>query len=262
MNLSSILWFVVPAVCIVSPGCATVKNRDMLHFLRDNQHQVSAIEYRIGIRDSITIFAPSVPEIDGATSRLQPDGKIHLKLLGEVSVVGLTSKEVAAKLEVLATRYYVDPEVTVRVSGFFSKRYYVRGPAGAAGAVPYSGRDTVLDAVIASGLSHRAWTSRVTVTRPAHDGEPVRTIRINVDKMVKQGDWSQNILLEPNDIVHIPPTPGMWLALKVRNMLFPIQPVVQAYTTPAYLLNAQDAYSGGRRGNFQNSGGGVGTVPF
>ncbi len=253
MNMSPAIRYIIPAVCIVFPGCA-VKNRDMLHFLRENEHQVSAIEYRIGIPDSIAIFAPSVPEIDGVNTRLQPDGKIHVKLLGEVTVVGLTAKEVAAKLEVLATRYYVDPKISVRVSGFSSKRYYVRGPSGAAGAVPYSGRDTVLDAVIASGLSHRAWTSRVTVTRPAHNEEPVRTIRINIDKMVKKGDWNQNILLEPNDIVNIPPTPGMWVALQVRNVLFPVGPVLQAYTTPAYMLDAQDAYSGDGRNNFRGGG--------
>jgi len=223
-------------------GCA-VSNVDMLHFLRQHQHEVSATEYRVGIPDRITISAPQVAEIDGENPRIQPDGKINLRLLGEVSIVGMTAREIAAKLEVLAGRYYVDPKVRVRVSDFASKKYYVQSQSGAGGTRPYTGRDTVLDAVLASGTDFRSWTSRVTVTRPAHGDEPVRKIQIDIDKMMRRGDWNQNILLEPNDVVSIPPTPGAWLAMRVREVLYPVSPVIQAYTAPAYLAGADEVYT-------------------
>lgn len=223
-------------------GCA-VSNVDMLHFLRQHEHEVSATEYRVGIPDRITISAPQVAEIDGENPRIQPDGKINLRLLGEVSVVGMTAREIAAKLEVLSSRYYVDPKVRVRVSEFASKKYYVQRSDSTGGPRAYTGRDTVLDAVLASGADFRSWTTRVTVTRPARGDEPVRKIQIDIDKMLKRGDWNQNILLEPNDIVYIPPTPGAWLALRVREVLFPVSPVIQAYTTPAYLAGADQVYT-------------------
>lgn len=228
-------------------GCAA-KNADMLHFLREYEHEVSAIEYRIAIPDSIGISAPQILEIDGEGQQIQPDGKINLRLLGEVKVVGMTAKEVAAKLEVLLSRYYVDPKVSVRVLGYASKKYYVHGHTGGAGPRPYTGRDTLLDAVLRSGVNFLSWTSRVTVTRPSHGETPVRTIRVNIDKMLKEGDWTQNILLEPDDVVYIPPTPVAWMAQRIQEILFPIGPLLQAYAAPAEVMYADEYYDDEGRG--------------
>ncbi|MFQ5592378.1 MAG: polysaccharide biosynthesis/export family protein, partial [Phycisphaerae bacterium] len=190
------------ALALSCAGCAP-RNGDMLHFLREHQHEVSAMEYRLGIPDTIGISAPRVPEIDGETQQIQPDGKINLRLLGEVKVVGMTTKEVAAKLEVLLSRYYVDPKVSARVLGYMSKKYYVHGQTRP-GPRPYTGRDTLIDAVLSGGVDYTSWTGRVKVIRPSHGETPVRALTVNVDKMIRKGDWSRNILLEPDDVVYIP----------------------------------------------------------
>lgn len=239
------------AVTLGCTGCAA-KNADMLHFLREHEHQVSAIEYRVGIPDTIGISAPRVLEIDGETQRIQPDGKINMRLLGEVKVAGMTAKEIAAKLEVLLSKYYVDPKVSVRVLNYASKKYYVCGQVSAPGPKPYTGHDTLLDAVLKSGITFLSWTSRVKVIRPAHDDTPVRNLEVNVDDMIKKGTWTQNVLLEPDDVVYVPPTPIAWLGQRVQEALFPVSPVVQAYRTPAHFMDVQEYYEddvdGGRRG--------------
>ena len=236
-------------------GCAS-KNVDMLHFLREHEHEVAAIEYRIGIPDGVAISAPRILEIDGESQSIQPDGKISLRLVGEVKVAGMTAKELAAKLEVLLSRYYVDPKVSVRVVNYASKKFYVYGQAGGTGPRAFTGRDTLLDAVVKSGTTFLSWTSRVKVIRPAHDEVPVRTLEIDVDKMVKTGDWSKNILLEPNDIVYIPPTPAAWLGLRVREILFPFTPVAQAYAAPAQMRDLSNLYNNNNdRNNTAFSGG-------
>jgi len=236
--------------CALS-GCAA-KNPDMLHFLREHEHEVSAIEYRIGIPDGIAVSAPRVLEIDGETQRIQPDGKISLRLLGDVKVVGMTAKEIAAKLEVLLSRYYVDPKVSVRIVNYDSKKYYVYGQATNVGPRSFTGRDTLLDAVIRSGTNFLSWTSKVKVVRPAHDDTPVRTIQVDVDQMVTSGDWSKNVLLEPNDMVYIPPTPVAWLGQRVREVLFPIAPIAQAYTAPAQVQSLGNVYNGQNDNSGQN----------
>ena len=235
----------ITALVLGCTGCAP-KNADMLHFLREHEHQVSAMEYRVGVPDTIAISAPRVLEIDGETQRVQPDGKITLRLLGSVKLVGMTAKEIAAKLEVLLSRYYVDPKVSVRIVGYASKKYYVysqeRGRAR-----PYTGRDTLLDAVVDAGVDFRSQTSRVKVIRPSHGDVPVRTIVVNVDQMIKNGDWSKNTLLEPDDIVHIPLTPLAWVAQRLRELIYPVSPVVEAYQAPADIKYADDAYDDERR---------------
>ncbi len=236
----------------VGLGCAA-KNTDMLHFLRENEHRVSAIEYRVDVPDVIGISAPRILEIDGESQRIQPDGKINLRLLGEVKVVGMTAKEMAAKLEVLLSRYYAEPKVSVRVLSYQSKKFYVSGQSFA-GPQPYTGRDTLIDAVIATSVDFRSWTSRVKVIRASHGEAPARTLTVNVDKMIKEGDWSANLLLEPNDVVLIPPTPLAWIARGVQQLIYPVWPVIDAYTTPAQIMNANDQYSDGSNGTISTRG--------
>ncbi|MCH7526129.1 MAG: hypothetical protein IID39_01710 [Planctomycetes bacterium] len=43
--------------------------------------------------------------------------------------------------------------------------------------------------------------------------------------MIKTGDTRMNILLEPEDIVYVPPTPLAWLGLKIQELLFPVSSV-------------------------------------
>jgi len=230
------------ALALASIGCASANEKDMLHFLRDREHQVSAIEYRVGVPDAIQIHAPRVEEIDGTQHRIQPNGKISLKLLGDVKIVGMTAKEIGAKLEVLLSRYYVDPKVGVKVVGYRSKKYYVYGEGIGAGARPYTGKDTLLDAVFRAVPNFLSQSSRVSVIRPAHDDSPVRTITVDVDKMLKTGDWSKNILLEPDDIVFVPPTPAAWFAHQVHKILYPVAPFVALYAAPAYVGNVNEVY--------------------
>ena len=236
------------ALALGCTGCAA-NRADMLHFLREHEHDVSAIEYRVGIPDAVAVSAPRILEIDGEAQKIQPDGKVNLRLLGEVKVVGMTAKEIAAKLEVLLSRYYVDPKVSVRVAGYNSKKYYLYGQAGSLGSKPYSGRDTLLDAVVSAGVDFRSWTSRVKVIRPSHGDIPVRTIVVDVDRMIKTGDWSQNILLEPDDIVVIPPTPVAWIAQRVREIIYPVGPAVRLYTAPAAVMYADEVYDEDGNGN-------------
>lgn len=225
------------AVC----GCSH-RNRDILDFLQAHEHEVSAIEYRVGVPDSIRISAPRILEIDGEIHRVQPDGKINLRLLGEIKVSGMTTKEIASKLEVLLSKYYVDPKVSVRVANYASKKYYVFGQVVDVGPRPYTGRDTLMDAISRAGVTFLSWTSQVKVIRPGVREEDRRELVVDIDRMIRTGDTSANILIEPDDIIYVPPTPLAWVGLRIREVLFPVAPVMEAYTTPAAVMAAQDEY--------------------
>jgi len=100
-----------------------------------------------------------------------------------------------------------------------------------------------------STTSLESWTSKVRVIRPSHGDVPVREVQIDVDEMLASGDWTKNILLEPNDIVYIPPTPGAWLSDRVKSVLMPVVPAVQAYAAPAQIRNLDRLYDSNNRGN-------------
>jgi protein involved in polysaccharide export with SLBB domain len=56
---------------------------------------------------------------------------------------------------------------------------------------------------------------------------------VDMMKMVKKGDLSQNVLLKPNDIVYVPPNPLAAIGLAIQQVLFPIRPATETITTPA-----------------------------
>ncbi len=252
-------WLIVLGLaCLMfATGCQS-KHHDIVSFLKAHEHEVSAIEYRVGIPDVIEISAPQVLEIDRVRQTIRPDGKIALRLLGPVKVVGMTEKEIAAKITRLLEPYYEDPKVQVRVTRHLSKRIYLAGQVmGGNGngmnqgggvvadnwtAMPYTGRDTVLDVLANGGMSFIAWRNKVQVIRSSPQEEERRKIVVDIDRMIRTGDTSQNVLLQPNDIVLVPPTPLGWLGLRVQEVLFPFQPVIQAYNTPANLIDSTEEY--------------------
>lgn len=246
---------VLGMVCLAtSAGCQS-KHHDLVSFLKAHEHEVSAIEYRVGIPDVIEISAPQVLEIDRVRQTIRPDGKISLRLLGPVKVVGMTEKEIAAKVTRLLEPYYEDPKVQVRVTAHLSKKIYlagqVRSSTGSSQggvvadnwtAMPYTGRDTVLDVLAQGNMSFIAWRTKVQVIRSSPHEDERRKIVVDIDNMIRTGDTSQNVLLQPNDIVLVPPTPLGWLGLRVQEVLFPFQPVIQAYNTPANLIDSTEEY--------------------
>ncbi|HUU82353.1 MAG TPA: polysaccharide biosynthesis/export family protein [Phycisphaerae bacterium] len=222
-------------------GCAN-RHEDLLKFLKDHEHGVTATEYRVGIPDSIGISSPRILEIDNANQTVGVDGKISLRLLGPVRVVGLTPKEIAVKLQELLEPFYQDPKVHVEVTDYASKKYYVFGEVSGEGPYAYTGKDSVADALSQARPTFIAWRSEVRVIRPHPDPDEVVKLRVDLERMMRTGDMRMNVLLEPGDIVYVPPTPLGWLGQRVQEVLYPFMPVYQAYQFPANFLQAQDQY--------------------
>ena len=228
-------------VLLTCPGCAN-RHQDLLKFLKNHEHLVTATEYRVGIPDAIGVSAPRILEIDNANQRVGVDGKISLRLLGSVRVVGLTPKEIAAKLQELLEPYYQDPKVQVVVTEYASKHYYVLGEASREGPYPYTGKDSVIDALSRAGLAFIAWRSEIRVIRPNPDPQQAVKVRVDLDHMMRTGDMRMNVLLEPGDIVYVPPTPLGWIGKRVQEVLYPFMPVFQAYQFPASAMHSTDEY--------------------
>jgi polysaccharide export outer membrane protein len=223
-------------------GCVTTQHDQLVDFVHSHESEVSTGHYTVHPPDTIAIHSPNVPEVDGTTQAVRTDGKVVLRLLGEVDVVGLTTGEIAEKLEAQLSRYYVDPEVVVEVARYNSQFYYVFGEVKSPGPKRYSGRDTLLKALADAEPTFLAWRSQIQVIRPTRDGRDSKTIVLNIDDMVKRGDLTNNFLLQEGDIIQVPPTPLAWVGHRIRELLYPLDPVVRAYTLPASAINATRTY--------------------
>jgi protein involved in polysaccharide export with SLBB domain len=136
------------------------------------------------------------------------DGTIDLGEFGRPVVAGQTVSQIEAEVQRLIAAKAKDKEeslVNVRLVGRVSKVFYVLGEANAPGAFPLSGRETVLDGIIAAGgITRRANTKKVLLSRPTPPDGCRVVLPVCYDNIVQLGDTSTNYQLLPGDRIFIP----------------------------------------------------------
>ncbi|MDH5467372.1 MAG: polysaccharide export protein [Candidatus Aminicenantes bacterium] len=163
----------------------------------------SAVEYKVGPKDLLDISVFGLEELN-KTVRVSEEGKISLPLLGEVAVEGLTKAELEKKLsQLLEEKYLQNPQVTVFIKEYQSKRVFLLGAVEHPGPYELLGRTTLLQIISqAGGLKNEAG-DEILVIRQLEDDRS-KSIKISIDELILRGDTALNIPLEPNDIVSIP----------------------------------------------------------
>ena len=166
--------------------------------------QDTGAEYKIGPKDLLEISVLGVPEISKLVVRVSEQSRITLPMLGEVGVGNLTKFEVEKKLAALAgEKIVVNPQVTVHILEYISRRVSVIGAVERPGPFELLGRQTVLAALSQAGGLTRDAGEEIIIIRQLPAGESA-SIRISVDGLFVQGDPKLNIALEPGDVVNVP----------------------------------------------------------
>jgi polysaccharide export outer membrane protein len=135
-----------------------------------------------------------------------PQGEIELGKYGRLQVVGKTTAEIERDVEqVIAPQEPTAGRITVSLVARQSKVFYVLGEVNSPGAYPLSGRETVLDAIIAAGgLTDSADQETITYVQatPPHDCRVV--LPVCYREVVQLGDTSTNYQIGPGDRVYVP----------------------------------------------------------
>ncbi|MFP4030226.1 MAG: SLBB domain-containing protein [Desulfococcaceae bacterium] len=180
--------------------------------------------YQIGPRDvlALSIFAGGERQV-GLDLTVSDDGTINVPFLGPVQAAGLAPTELETRIfEPLALDYFVDPEVNVQVKGYHSLRYYIAGAVNNPGLYETTSRSTLMKLIAKAGgaASNRGKTAYilrdgVETARKIVDGEDRgedaveelvednAQIRVDLDRLLDQGDMSQNLPLQPGDLVYV-----------------------------------------------------------
>lgn len=140
-----------------------------------------------------------------------PDGTINLGRYGRLIVAGKTVEQIEpeVKAQVEAITKDAGP-ITVRVVSRQSKVFYVLGEVNAPGAYPLSGRETVLDAIMAGGgVNTRASLRNITLSRPTPPEGCRVVLPICYEEIVQLGDTSTNYQIANGDRIFVP-AKGFW----------------------------------------------------
>lgn len=158
--------------------------------------------------------------LDDPTSRaltaVGPDGKLYFHLLPGLDVWGLTLAETKALIEKELSKYIKDSlQVSVVLRGVESKRVWLLGRFAAPGVYSMTNSMTVLEAIALAGGAANISAGRDLNT--GYNPEDLADLRrsfvmrqgqvlpVNLYKLLREGDLSQNIYLRPDDFVYFAP---------------------------------------------------------
>jgi polysaccharide export outer membrane protein len=161
-------------------------------------------EHPVGPEDLLEISVFEIPDLS-RTVRVSAKGTISLPLLGEMRVDGLSSMQLESKLrEELTKRYLQDPQVSVFVREYGSKKVSVIGAVGKPRVYEMLGPRTLLEVLSeAGGLTPQAG-AELYVIRPGKEGAEGKRLTVSVDDLMINRNPALNLAIQPGDIISAP----------------------------------------------------------
>lgn len=192
--------------CVFSPILAILMACSSPEITGEDLSQPAPLpEYLIGPGDVLQVFVWRNPELS-TTIPVRPDGRISVPLIEDLTATRKTPTVLARDIEGILRQYVQDPVVTVIVQDFvgpYSQQVRVIGEAARPQAIPYRENMTILDVMIeVGGLTPFAAGNRAVLNRRTREGE--RSTKVNLDRLLKDGDPSANVRIMPGDILIVP----------------------------------------------------------
>ena len=155
----------------------------------------------LGTGDLLEIRVFQEQELSGQY-RISPEGTIDFPLCGKVEVAGETASRAADLLKAcLGKGFLKNPQVSVLIREFNSKKVFVFGEVQKPGTFPFEDNMSVIQAItLAGGFTKVASKNNTNVTRIV-DGQE-RKIRVPVEDIGVGRE--RNFALRPGDIVFVP----------------------------------------------------------
>ena len=176
----------------------------MLLLLANPFPALSADDYIVGEEDVLRVTVYDHPELT-TTERVSGEGIITLPLIGDIKVAGLTTDQMAKKIASgLSDGFIVDPNVSVFVVEFRSKKTIVMGYVNKPGIYMLSGNTTFLELIsLAGGLTKDAGNKATVKRKYSENKKGEGIITIDLKKLIEEGDTSLNIPLMDGDNVFV-----------------------------------------------------------
>lgn len=135
--------------------------------------------------------------------RVSPDGTIDFPYIDRLSVVNKEPQDVASliRAKLIEAKILTDPQVSVAVKQYYSKKVSVLGQVAHPGAIAYTESLRLVEAVSqAGGFTPLAQSSRVILTRQV--GKGTVTVEISVDAITD--GKAPDVLLQAGDTIKVP----------------------------------------------------------
>lgn len=212
-------------------------------------------DYRLSPSDVIEVVIQDAPELSG-NFQLSSSGNIPLYYLGSMHVEGKTPDEVSKMIaDGLRGKYLKDPKVFVSVKQYNSRTFFIQGAVKSPGVYIIQGRPSLFKLItIAGGLQDKHGSTAYIVrevkaspekleNRGQKSAQPAQAPPTPVAEAIdnakgsntaiegetefelmrakigglSKGRFDQNVMIQPGDVVYIPPAEVFYVSGEVRS---------------------------------------------
>src|SRR3954470_18811080 len=181
-------------------------------------------DYVVGPQDVLTVQVFDQPDLGGKYT-VETDGTFAFPLIGRVTAGGLTLRKVEGELKKqLADGYFKNPQVTVAVDQYRSRRVFVMGEVRSPGPVALTGDMTLIEALARAGSALPSASGEIAIVRAAPGtnrpmlpiaGSEADILRARI-RDLDSGSRNQNIDLRDGDTIFVPRAESVYVFGEVK----------------------------------------------
>jgi polysaccharide export outer membrane protein len=183
-------------------------------------------DYVVGPQDVLTITVYGQGDLNGQF-RLDSDGTFTFPLIGRVKAGELTVRQLEGEMTRLLKEFVKDPQVSVTVGQYKSRRLFVIGEVRNPGAYVLTGNMSLIEAIALAGSALPTSSGEALVVRGSVNGPTLAApmppsgdkpdiTRVDLDAL-QRGYLDQNIALQDGDTIFIPRAEVVYLVGHVKN---------------------------------------------
>ncbi len=130
-------------------------------------------------------------------------------------------------------------KVFVNITAYNSKNYYLEGDLVTPGRLPFTGRETVMDAVnYGGGLLPTAEPKDIRLVRPGRGGKPTRVYKVDLESIREKGDVTSNYQIFPGDRLIVGRNDVVKKTIQVDRLAAGMQTIITAISQESSLLRS------------------------
>ncbi len=159
--------------------------------------KVAAADYVIGEGDTLSIAVWGEKDLSQSV-KVRPDGKITVPGIGELTASNMTPHALQMVLTEKLSAIVKKPNVSVAVTDITNNKVYVFGGGVKSSVFMLNQRTTLLQLLCQLDEARKADLKKAYVQRGN------KKIREDLSKLFISGNTSEDIILEPNDVIYMP----------------------------------------------------------
>ena len=175
-------------------------------------------DYSVGDGDVLKVTVYDHPDLS-TTLRVSGGGTILLPLVGPLQVDGLTVDQVADKIsKALSEGYLINPQVSVFIQEFRSKKVTIIGQVKNPGLYELSGPITLLELISKAGGLTQDYGDNVTIHRKnASDPAKTKVITLDLKNLLENGASALDVPIMDGDSVVVAKAKVFYVTGEVRK---------------------------------------------